>query len=962
MKTLLAFILLSTTAAFAQVIPVDKSEAIVTDELFSYQWGLTNQGQTLIREKDDIRNRPLLGVVGKDIGWRHLVGNFATRRPIVAVLDSGVDVNHPELQGNIWSKNNGKCEAKNEDLDKNGLFGECQGWNFTEEINSDAARDVTDIDGHGTHIAGIIAALNNGTGMVGVTPNALIMPIKVMKDSNSRSDVQSSDAFALGIRYAVDNGADVINMSLGWPRSLETQALRDAVQHALRNGVPIIAAAGNNNSAEPLFPCAYDGVICVAASSADGNFAGFSNYGGHVDTVAPGESILGLNPILLEPEYFSVHGFELRSGTSQAAPLVSGLFAALKAFKPDTTIDDLFAKLYQAKESADKKKYVLGGEATWNAVSADISSPVVRPIFKRVRQITFRGESPEAKLTIPVRNFGLSSGEIKVSVESLSKGIEFNSEAQVISNLEQGEYKDLSFDVSIKDIYSESNVAIKVTVENNGDARSFINELPAVRNLTTEAKFKKSTFQFTDKPLPIGGIRNGELAPLISTVETYQNSPKHEFFMKRTLRDDKKIELTLFTKKGDKYIQAPSFIMIDDAVSLVNFIRVDLNFDGREDYIVHTLNEKDSKKYFSFAFYNEDLKPLWPTFQNAKLSLDLFIESMNEIAFMKYEDAKLGKMMVPTFFTVGMLPKIDQVLTSWDRQDQTRKRRLYYLEPNAGEFRVRSLTTNVWEEAVKKELKTKWFENVNVEQVLPPSAADMKNGQLRALVSVGQGTKNQLFIHTFDTKVNTHGSKLPQLVLQSDAVDPLLKVTDKGLETNGEVFFNIYDRSRSKLVTTRGEAQVSEYIFRHESESDLIAGHIASFENGSERFSVYQTREELVSVTTGYSAEKRSSRKKLRYSFFSQKLLSEMYFPVSYKRNGKLNPALYVDGTAVTGNRISLFEEQNGELVASIKNSVIVPPRCKALNPNFSQSSGVHEFVFLCQEENSFVIRTYEMN
>jgi hypothetical protein len=87
-----------------------------------------------------------------------------------------------------------------------------------------------------------------------------------------------------------------------------------------------------------------------------------------------------------------------------------------------------------------------------------------------------------------------------------------------------------------------------------------------------------------------------------------------------------------------------------------------------------------------------------------------------------------------------------------------------------------------------------------------------------------------------------------------------------------------------------------------------------------------------------------------------------MYFPVIYKRNGALNPALYVDGTAVTGNRVYLFEEQNGELVSSIRNSIVVPRGCKSLNPNFSAASGSHEFVFLCLEEKDFVIRTFEMN
>jgi cell wall-associated protease len=961
MKKLILFFALSASLAQAQILPVDNSVLLVEDELFAYQWGLLNQGQTLIREKDDIHNLPMKGVKNKDIGWNQLVGNFAERRPIVAVLDSGVDITHPELQGNLWT-NEAECgKDPKKDNDNNKLPGDCNGWNFTENLDSDEAKDVTDMDGHGTHIAGIIAALNNGTGMVGVTPNALIMPIKVMRDSNSKSDVQSSDAFARGIIYAVDSGADVINMSLGWPRSLETKALRDAVMYALNNGVPIVAAAGNNNSAEPLFPCAYDGVICVAASTVNGKFAGFSNYGGHVDTIAPGDGILGLNPILLEPDFFSVPGYEMRSGTSQAAPMVTAMVAALKAKNKDITIDQLFAKLYHAAPNTDKEKYILGGEATWEAINADIVTPVVRPIFKKVRQVVFRSDANESKLNIPVRNFGTESGRVDVRITSLSKSIEFNASSQSLENLRPGEAKDLSFDVSIKSINLESSVSIKVSITTNGKEESYINEIPVVRDLRNEPKLKKSNFIFTDKVLPLGGVKNGELIPLISTVESYGPTKKQDYLLKKTLRDEKRVELNLFTRKGDKFQQLPNQLVFENALNLVNLIRTDLNFDGEEDYLVHILSEKDGKKYFTFNFYDSELKPLWNDFQNVNLTLDLYLESMNDLSFITYDHAKLGKIKVPAFFTTGSLPRVDQNITSWEKPDVTRKKRLYYLEPSNGEFKVRALTTNVWEANVKKELATKWFETVDTEQLLPVSATDAANGKLRVLVSVGLGTKRQLFIHTYDTKTNTHGTKLPQLVLQTDTIDPLINISSTGLINNGDAFFNIYDRTRAKLVTTRGEAQTGEYVLRHETETDLIAGHIVSYDLGQKRFSVYQSREELISITTG-APEKRSTRPKLRYSFFSQKLLSEMYYPVAYKRNGELRPALYVDATAVTGNRVYLFEEQNGELISSIRNSVIVPSNCKALNPSFSQTSGTYEFNFLCLEDKEFLIRSYEMN
>lgn len=961
MKTLLAFILLASSMANAHVIPVDNSVMLVQDELFPYQWGLLNQGQSVIREKDDIHNVTIAGVPGKDIGWKNLVGRFVTKRPIVAVLDSGVDLTHPELQGNLW-KNEKECgKDPKVDNDGNKLAGDCHGWNFTEPMDSDLAKDPSDKDGHGTHIAGIIASLNNGYGIVGVNPNALIMPVKVMRDSDSTSDIPSSDSFARGIIYAVDNGADVINMSLGWPRALETKILRDAVYYALGQGVAIIAAAGNNNSSEPLYPCAYDGVVCVGATSPDGKFAPFSNFGGHVDTVAPGEGILSLNPIKFEPEFFSVSGFELRSGTSQAAPYVAGMVASLKAKNPDLKIDDLFAKLYQALKMKDSSKNILGGISTWEDIDRDVTIPVIRPVFKQLRQILFRAEAVSAQFPITVRNFGTEANNVSIKVESLSPGFVIDSEEQVLSNLGQGKFKELIFKAQVSDLSAESNVSLKMSITVDGETSSYINQVPVVRDIRSDSKFKRASFVFTDKPLPVGTIREGQVLSQISTLGSYTYSSKREYFMRRTIKEESILELTLFTKKGDKLVQHPSLIKVPNAISLVSFVKADVNFDGKEDYVVHTLSEKDKKRYFTFSFYNEDLKPLWDSFQDVKLVLDLNVESFNDIYFMKLEDAKLGKILVPSFFTKGTIPKLDQVLTSWDKPDARIKSRLYYLEPFNGAFRVRSKTTNVWEESLKKELKSKWFETVDSEQILTPSETDAKNGVLRVVVSVGIDTKRQILIHTFDAKSVAHGKALPQLVLQTSDIDPLVSITDHGLVNSGDVYLNIYDNTRAKIVTTKGDAQSGEYVIRHDDPFDLVAGHIASFESQDKRLTIYQTREKLITVSSG-AQNKKTTRAKLRYSFLSQKLLSEMYFPVSYKRNNVSSAGLYVDATPITSNRIYLFEDQNGELVSSIRNSILVPPGCKTLTPGFNDETKNYEFVFLCLEDKEFVLRSYEMN
>lgn len=976
MKHLIVASLLFSFAAHANLLPAGNSQAIVTDELFPYQWSLFNQGQTYLKEKDDIHNIPLKGISGKDIDWKSFKDRLGSRRPVVAVLDTGIDLDHPDIKDALWKNENecGKDPKVDNDNDQLKLKGDCHGWNFTADRESDEAKLPMDTDGHGSHVAGIIAAQINDYGIAGINPRIRIMPVKVMGNTSSDTGIPSSEAFALGIQYATEKGADVINMSLGWPKSLETENLRRAVFTALQKGVIIVAAAGNNNSPEPLFPCAYEGVICVAASTLDGSYAGFSNYGGHVDVVAPGEGILSLHPTAFEPDFFSVNGFEVRSGTSQAAPVVAALIATLKGMNPEISNQEIMARIYSTPALADGRKYSLSGSVSWDVLGQEITRAVVRPVFKKQiardpKQIIVPAGSSTGKFNFPLRNFGVGSGSISLRMESLSPSVEVINGESELAGLESGETKILSYDIRVVDMNLESFVKLRLSVTEGEESRSYVFELPVVRDMRSASEASKLTFRFVDQPIPLAAMRNGDVVTTLTTVETFTNSDAHEFFVRRLIREGEKgskLELTIFEKTGNEFVQKKP-LLIENAVYLVNFKRGDLNFDGKEDYLVNTLMREDDKIRVVFSFYNKDLSPLWKDFQHVKVDLsviaDNFLNLLRDqsplpVSLVSYQHPKLGKMMIPAFITRGQLPKIDQVLTSWDRQDMGRKVRLYYLEPDSNNFRIRAFTTKVWEEALKKELNSKWFETVEVESLLPWSSDDARRGEVRALVSVGLGTQRQLYIYSFRPGVHSHGPKIPQLVLQTEGMNTLLRTTPEGLINSGEVYFNIYDRERSKIITTKDKAQDSELIFRHPSETDLIIGQVAAFENKSRRTSVIQTREELISVTTENGKVKTGRRPKLRYSFLSQRLLTELYYPVIYNRDGEQAAALYVDATSMTGNRINLIEEQNGELVSSIRNSILVPGNCKALNPVFSVASGAHELTFLCLEERGPEIQT----
>ncbi len=726
----------------------------------------------------------------------------------------------------------------------------------------------------------------------------------------------------------------------------------------------IVAAAGNNNSSEPLFPCAYEGVICVASSTLDGSVSTFSNFGAHVDVVAPGEAIVSLNPTIYEPDLFAIPGYELRSGTSQSAPVVAALIASLLGDEPNLTREQILGRIYSLPKKTNKEKFTMGGDVTWTGLKAPVRRDVIRPVFKRVRQVQVRNGAV-TKITVPLKNYGEQSGPFTLKLSSSRSGVKISDEVKSVEGMKAGEALDVAFDVEVSNMLEESQMTLKLTIEQNGESLMFLNDIPVAKDLRNDSALKKFGFVFADKPIRLGApLASGGLGTVLITTPSFGVSKGHDFHVKRTItkeNEPSKLEVLVFQRKGPEYVQGKTAILIENGVSLFDFRKIDLNLDGKEDYFLQVLCEdKNKKQWYHFGFYDRDLKPLWKDFNDIRFEFDISVSSMANSSFVKFQHAKLGAMMVPAFFSAGQLPKIDQVITTWERYDLSKRNHLYYLEPTDKAFRVRSLTTTTWAQAFLKELKTKWFETVEVENVLPESPQDIAKGELRVLVSVGLDSKRQIFIHTLSPNKASHGAKLPQLILRSRAIDTYLGISPDGLESKGEVYSNIYDTNRTKLVTTKDEKQIGEYVYSHDDELDPLMSHLVSFEKGSGRFSILETRDELVSISFGEKV-KTSKRKKIRYSFLTQAQLNEFFVPVMFERNGNKIPGLYVDSTTITGNRVSVYEDQNGELVSSIENSLLLPPDCKTLTPQFFSESKTYSVVLLCLEANDWFIRTYQL-
>ena len=275
------------------------ANSIPDDTYYDYQWGLSQ--------------------INASSAWNITTGS---RNVIIAVIDSGIDLTHADLKANIWI-NPGEIAGNGIDDDHNGYIDDVYGWNFIKNNSN-----VTDDDGHGTHVAGIIAGEgSNSKGITGIMWSATIMPLKFL---DSKGNGYVDDAVS-AIRYAIKMGASIISCS--WGGDEYSQALKDVID---TSSALVVCAAGNedsgtNDDVSPVYPACFTSknIISVAATDENDELASFSDYGlNSVDVAAPGTSIFSTLP-------GSHYGY--MQGTSMAVPYVTGLAGLIKSLRPDLT-------------------------------------------------------------------------------------------------------------------------------------------------------------------------------------------------------------------------------------------------------------------------------------------------------------------------------------------------------------------------------------------------------------------------------------------------------------------------------------------------------------------------------------------------------------------------------------------------------------------------------------------------
>lgn len=351
---------------YAELNYIVSTNLTPNDPLYPLQWSLNNTGQ-VYPESGKYNTPP--GTPDCDIdapeAWELHTGSSEV---IVAVVDTGVDYAHRDLDENTWV-NSGEIPYNGIDDDENGYIDDMYGYDFCTYEGETRDSDPMDDSGHGTHCAGTIAAEgNNALDIAGVCWDARIMALKFLDAGGTG---HTSDA-VVAFYYAVDNGADVISNSWGGGGYSET--MEEAIGYAHSQGVIMVASAGNKNNGLSGYPARYEHVISVAATDSNDQKASFSNYGDTVDIAAPGVDILSLRANRTSRGTVYDDYTTVASGTSMACPHVAGACALLLSTNMNLTTDEVYNIVMETADPIAPEICQSGRLNLYNAIVAAVSS------------------------------------------------------------------------------------------------------------------------------------------------------------------------------------------------------------------------------------------------------------------------------------------------------------------------------------------------------------------------------------------------------------------------------------------------------------------------------------------------------------------------------------------------------------------------------------------------------------
>lgn len=701
------------------------------------QWGLRNIGQVESVAIDDLTTVSIQGRIGEDIG----ATDAPAERPgdiLVAVLDTGANYEHPDLDGQLSEKVEEckayiaftKCSAettaakrkscqdgyKNVDSDGNGYPLDCSGWNTTIPARAGdeiwGTPDAADENGHGTHVTGIIGAAVNGVGVRGVAAKVKILPVKVITASpsgpvrpqstgqrsvttptpGSGTDLKSSRGFgdlvARGLLYAIRSGAKIANLSLGWPAEVESHLMREMIELAHQKGVLVVAAAGNDATDALVRPCSYNGVICVASHDPDGGISNFSNFGSGVDLAAPGLNILSTWPEAIDTITFTeALGYEIKSGTSMAAPHVTAVLARL--LNAGFSSREAYARLMLGARPHQPSRFqgpgrvqafTLSGNADLARAFKVAPQPLFLPVDKSPIAVNWNRVAHEVSFHLPLKNAWVDGRVVEVEARLIGTSDASLSKSRwTFATWAADETKNLSTSLVIRDKRLESELLIEVRIRASGFSEQ-------IRILQAEVRVPVGPTP-ADRSLEVLAVDGNSLRDAtIRSVTSLDDQGGSDYIA--VVARDSQTELRLLKETAGRFKVNGEALIPSSTDELLLIHRVDVDLDGSSDYVFvyRTLvpppsGSKDKpQRGFQFRFFDSSLRPLSVPFKGTHASVIEF-DNKRAVISDNFQWMRLGNRLVPAWVTRGLTPELEKAdFDPWNPDpNDPPSYRLYYL-------------------------------------------------------------------------------------------------------------------------------------------------------------------------------------------------------------------------------------------------------------------------------------------
>ncbi len=941
-----------TLAKSPNVRKVEESQKIILqsvteDPLYADQWYLQNSGYDVREDITDIRSVLRPGQVEFDIGFQKVkiqIEENLKEDVIVAVLDTGVDIEHPDLADNIV-KNAAECDGDGriplgeatEDKDGNGYKGDCVGINLTTAVATQKNRPFDDV-GHGTHVAGVISAVSgNGLGLNGLSSHIKILPVKLIAKEESKQRVALTDRVAEGILYAVARGAKVINMSIGWPVGWNTDHVYEAILEARRQGVFVVAAAGNNNHPVPTYPCSYAQVICVGATQNDGALAAFSNYGAQVDIVAPGDRILSTFPTTMVPKYYSVNGYEMKNGTSQAAPIVAASIAALAGSHPQDRYEESLARLLaQTQVVRTGDKYYSQGQARVDLALAPVAAPAYLRFLFKEKAIVSVNQQREFKLSFVVQNLSSLSQNVNVKLTTQTVGTSF--------------------------IQTEKSVVAEpwsnVTFEFAGHVDNLLREreLKFIANINGVEKRAQSILALELDQMPSlqkWSIQNSkDINNLISVADVDGQNPGQYFSSFKRAESGTGIQLVLWEKTKNQLAQRGTSVLAD-LKTPIGLFTGDANADGTKDLMLLGLKAGTPNATLIIYYFNGQLQPLWPAHPYLQISDETPIFNYARLAdyraarWFRLPGSGLAKeLLVPSIIDNAYKPKLDMSRDE-RRGPLVKGSHVYYLEPHLKEdgspaLRARIIDSYNWMKTIRDALGLYYYEAIQPLTELGDGHYLFSAGQLLNARSIEVKLDKQFTWRDLKWSQNLMGYRY----IKSDAYD----VTPNGQRHELDAIYGIITLTRSHLVfvdRTDRSRIVDQYTFDLPDASEQTLNALVVSRSPNHIKVILESLQKLFGFYGQPGQALQVTANELSRSTFFDQTFSQVNLPIQM-RSGE--SALYVDDTQMTSNNIYVQQlTAQAGFFAPLATSITLSENCRRLNPAKWSGENSYRINVLCR-------------